>query len=130
MTMTLPRYLEIPIQAPPLVEDDQKLQGRVNLEIHCAGSIPYRHILLLYHGLSAAEAVQVLRLSPNRDGGVTLELRVREPLALTGFLKLLPGVSQIKEEAASYSSDDTPTMHLVLGGKLAPYTGPLTELFA
>ena len=103
-----------------VVEPECKLKGRVNLEVHCPERLRHRGVLLLYRWIAPSGSIEVARLSPSTSKVTTMELFLREPLALSTFLGLLPGVSWVREKAEVTAPNATPTVQVSLEESLFP----------
>ena len=115
-----------PYQAPifslpsQVVEPECELKGRVNLEIHCSERLRHRGALLLYRWIAPSGSIEVARLSPSTSKVTTMELFLREPLALSTFLRLLPGVSWVQEKSPTIIRNAVPTVQVGLEENLLP----------
>ena len=100
------------IQAPPEGEVERKYHGTVKLQVYCPDRLG--DMMLFCQCLRSSGVVQVLTLLPTRNAETTVEVRLREPLALIKFLRLLPGVFWVAEEDSSQDAADVPTVSVLL----------------
>ncbi len=113
-----------------LDDADRVLTSRVNLEVHCSGVDRSRRMMQLYKSLSSRMTFQVLRvLQKHGEDATTIELRLREPVVLGNFLRLLPGVLWVDRESATPAPGAVTTIFVVLGEDSLPLEEwPETEM--